>query len=236
MSNATLAIIGDVDAPAVSAWVAKTWGTWKSPRPWKRLARKFTPTTAGEQVLDFPDKANALIGAVHAVDMKDDDPDAPAMQVANYTLGGGGFVSRLVSRLRQKDGLSYFAFSAIQLPALDAAGAFIAGGAMNPENVKKGMAAMMEEITKLISGGVTADELAGAKTGLKSGFDRNLSNDGFVLGMLSDGLYLDRTMTFWENQNAAVQAVTLDQVNAAMKKHLKPESLVKVIAGDKKKL
>jgi len=236
MSNATMAIVGDLDTSEVKGWVENHWGKWKSPRPFKRLAKKYTPTKAGEQVLDFPDKANALIAAVHSVALKDDDADAPALTVANYTLGGGGFVSRLLTRLRQKDGLSYFAFSAIQLSPLDAAGVFVAGGALNPDNAKKGMAAMLEEINKLVSGGITSAELAGAKKGILAGFERNLSNDGWILGVLDDGLYLDRTMDYYEKQNAAINRLSVGQVNAAIKKYLQPGSLVKITAGDKKKM
>jgi zinc protease len=235
-SHATLTILGDVDTAAIKPWIERTWGSWKSPRPWKRLQRRYTATTAGEQVLDFPDKANAMIAAVHAVDMKDDDPDAPAMAAADFALGGGGFVSRLVDRLRQKDGLSYFAFSAFQLDPLDPAGSFVAAGALNPENAKKGMAAMVEEIVRLTSGGVTAAELTTVKSGLQQTFDRNLSNDPFVLGLLHDGLYLDRKLDFWAKRNAAIAALTPDQVNAAIKRHLKPDSLVKITTGDKKKM
>lgn len=235
-SNATMTIVGDVDTAAIKPWIEKTWGSWKSPRPWKRLERKYTATSPGEQTLDFPDKANALIAVVHAVDMKDDDPDAPVMAIANYALGGGGFSSRLVNRLRQKDGLSYFAFSSLALNPLDAAGTFRAGGALNPENARKGMTTMLEEINQLVSGGITADELTGAKRGLLEGFERNLSNDAFVVGLLHDGLYLERKMDFWSRRNAAITAATLDQVNAAVKRHLRPDSLVKVTAGDKKKM
>jgi zinc protease len=235
-SNATMTIVGDVDTAAIKPWIEKTWGSWRSPRPWKRLERKYTATTAGEQTLDFPDKANAMIAAVHAVDMKDDDPDAPAMTVANYGLGGGGFNSRLVKRLRQKDGLSYFAFSSLQLGPLDAAGTFRAVGALNPENAKKGMAAMLEEIAQLVSGGITSEELAGAKQGILEGFARNLSNDGFVVNLLQDGLYLERKMDFWSRRNAAIAGMSLEVVNAAIKRHFRPDSLVKVTAGDKKKM
>jgi zinc protease len=235
-SNATMTILGDVDTAAIRPWIEKAWGSWRSPRPWKRIERKYTATTGSEQALDFPDKANTMIAAAHAVDMKDDDADAPAMAVANYALGGGGFVSRLLTRLREKDGLSYFAFSAVQLNPLDAAGAFFAGGALNPENAKKGMAAMMEEISKLVATGITADELTGAKQGLAAGFERNLSNDAFVLGMLQDGLYLERKMAYWAKHNAAIAALTVEQVNAAIKRHVKPGSLVKITAGDKKKM
>ena len=235
-SNATMTIIGEFDEKAVKPWIEKTWGGWKSPKPFKRIERKYTATAAKEEVLNFPDKANALIATTHAVDMKDDDADAPAIAIANYTLGGGGFVSRLVTRLRQKDGLSYFAFSAMQLTPLDAAGAFLAGGACNPENAKKGMAAMIEEIEKFVASGITADELTGAKKGILEGFTRNLSNDGTVLGMLHDGLYLDRTTAYWAKRNKAVEGATLAQVNDAIKKRYKPGSLVKITAGDQKKM
>jgi zinc protease len=235
-SHATLTILGDVDTAAIKPWIERTWGSWKSPRPWKRLQRRYTATTAGEQVLDFPDKANAMIAAVHAVDMKDDDPDAPAMAAADFALGGGGFVSRLVDRLRQKDGLSYFAFSSFQLDSLDPVGSFIAAGALNPENAKKGMAAMVEEIARLTSGGITATELTTVKSGLQQAFDRNLSSDPFVLGLLHDGLYLDRKLDFWAKRNAAIAALTPEQVNAAIKRHLKPDSLVKITTGDQKKM
>jgi zinc protease len=177
-----------------------------------------------------------MVVVSHAVDMKDDDADAPVMQIASYTLGGGGFVSRILTRLRQKDGLSYSAGAALQLVPLDAAGTFFSVAQLNPENAKKGMAAMLDEITRFASAGITSEELAGAKQGLMEGFERNLSNDMFVLSLLNDGLYLERKMDFWAKRNAAITAATLDQVNAAIKRHYKPEVLVKITSGDKKKM
>jgi len=234
MSNASMSIVGDVDAPAIKSWVEKTWGSWKSPRAWKRLDRTYTATKGGDQSLDFPDKANATVAIVHAVALKDDDAEAPAMNVANYAFGGGGFVSRLLTRLRQKDGLSYGAFSGVQLVPFDQAGGFLAAGFLNPGNAKKGMAAMLEEFTKLVSGGITQAELDGAKTGIWAGFERNLSNDGAILGILNDGLYLDRKPDYWTQYYASLKALSLNQVNEAIKKHFKPENLVKITAGDKK--
>jgi zinc protease len=235
-SNATMAIVGDVDSAAVKAWVEKTWGNWKSPRPYKRIAKKYTQTAGAEVMLDFPDKTNAVVAAIHAVPLKDDDAEAPAMAVASYTFGGGGFVSRLLTRLRQKDGLSYGAFAAVQLGPFDQAGGFFAAGFLNPGNAKKGMAAMLEEFNKFVSGGITNDELAGAKTGIWSGFERNLSNDGFVLNMLADGLYLERKTDYWEKYYAAIKALKIDTVNGAIKKYFKPEQLLKLTAGDKAKM
>jgi zinc protease len=113
---------------------------------------------------------------------------------------------------------------------------FIAGGAMNPENAKKGMAAMLEEIGSLARTGITADELAAAKPGLLQDFTRNLSSDGFVLGFLQNDLYLDRKTDFWAKRNAAISALTVEQVNAVIQRRIKPGSLVKITSGDKKKM
>ena len=122
------------------------------------------------------------------------------------------------------------------LDPLDPAGVFLTGGALNPENAKKGMAAMVEEITKLATTGISADELKIAKQGLLEAFQRDLSNDGTVLRMLHDGLYLGRKTDFWVKRNAALGALTVEQVNSAAQRHLRPGSLVKIIAGDKKKM
>ncbi|HET9627109.1 MAG TPA: pitrilysin family protein [Kofleriaceae bacterium] len=236
MSHAELTIVGDVDRAAIEPWIESTWGTWRSPRPWQRIARAYQATQGGEQVIDVPDKATGMIAVAEPIALKDDDADVPALVAANYTLGGGGFVSRLLTRLRQKDGLSYFAFSTLQLHPLDATTGFFALGALNPENARKGMAAMREEIGKLVAGGVTADELAAAKTGLLTDFERSLSSDSFVLRQLSDGLLTGRTMEFWAQRNAAIGQLTVEQVNATIKRQLKPDQLVRVIAGDQKKM
>jgi zinc protease len=119
---------------------------------------------------------------------------------------------------------------------LDPASAFFAIAAVNPENVKKGQSAMLEEITKLVSTGINATDLAGAKKGIIEGFERNLSNDAAVLGMLSDSLYLGRTMEFWIKNNAKLKTLTADEVNATIKRRFHPTSLVKIVAGDKKKM
>jgi zinc protease len=234
-SNATMTIVGDVDAAAIKPWIEKTWGGWKSPRPWKRIARSYTATQGGEQRLEFPDKANAVIAAAHAIGFKDDAADAPAMAVANYVLGTG-FTSRLVTRLRQKDGLSYGAGSQLQADPLDPTGVFAAFAFLAPENAGKGMAAMLEEIARAVASGVTASELADAKKGIVTTFERNLSNDDAVLNQLHTGLYLERTMAWWGKRNAAIAALTVDAVNAAIKRHVKPEALAKITAGDKTKM
>ena len=53
-----------------------------------------------------------------------DDPDYPALLVANYLFGGSGLNSRLMLRVRQKDGLTYGVASQLSAGEIDHAGHF----------------------------------------------------------------------------------------------------------------
>ncbi len=235
MSDATLTIVGDFDPAAVQPWLERGWGDWKSPRPFVRIAAKYIPTKPGEQFIDTPDKENALIVMGYAVPMRDDSPDYPAMTAANYVLGGGGFVSRLLSRLRQKDGLSYGAFSFYQADPLDETAVLGAGALLAPQNAAKGMAAALEEFDKLTRQGVPAAELDSAQKGIAKDWSRALADDGFVLGQLHEGLFLGRTMDFYGKRQEAIQALQPAQLNAVIKKYFKRTDIYRVTGGDKKK-
>jgi len=236
MSNATMTIIGDFEPGPTQQWIESTWGTWKSPRPFERIVSKYTQTETGETLINTPDKENATIVAGYALPMRDDDGDYPAMVAANYVLGGGGFVSRLMTRLRQKDGLSYGAFSFYQAGSLDKVAVLGAGAILAPQNAVKGMTAMLEEFSKLVSGGVPAEELKQAQQSLSKEFHRNLANDRFVMSVLNDGLFLDRTFAFEDAQQQAIAALTPAVVNAAIKKYVNPKALFKVTGADKAKM
>ncbi|HKE19276.1 MAG TPA: pitrilysin family protein [Kofleriaceae bacterium] len=235
MSNATFTIVGDFDPAAVRPWLESGWGSWKSTHPFERIAAHYVQTKPGELFVDTPDKENALIVMGYAVPMRDDNPDYPTMTAANYVLGGGGFVSRLLTRLRQKDGLSYGAFSFYQASALDEWAVLGAGAILAPQNAAKGMTAALEEFDRLTSQGVPADELTAAKQGMAKDWSRSLADDGFVLGRLHDGLFVGRTMDFYGKQEDAVQALEPDQVNAVIKKYFKRADIYRVTGGDKKK-
>ncbi len=235
MSDATLTVVGDFDPAAVQPWLDGGWGAWKSPRPYQRIATRYVQTKAGVQFIDTPDKENALIVLGYAVPMRDDNPDYPPMTAANYVLGGGGFVSRLLTRLRQKDGLSYGAFSFYQADPLDELAVLGAGAILAPQNAAKGMTAALEEFDKLASQGVPAQELDSAKQGIAKDWSRALADDEFVMDRLHEGLFLGRTMDFYGKRQQAIQALQPAQLNAVIKKYFKRGEIYQVTGGDKKK-
>jgi zinc protease len=228
---AQLAIVGDFDEAQAKGLIEKELGAWKAPRPFERIARPYQDGKTGEDVIDTPDKQMAFVGVGHPLEVRNDDPDYPALVMVNQLLGGSAS-SRLLNRLRQKEGLSYGAFSEMQADALDRRGAFLAGAICAPQNADKAMAALMDELKKFIEGGITDKELAEAKSSYAQSWANRIADDDFVAGELVQGLYVGKTFAYWKDLNAKIQKLTRAEVEAAAKKYLQPAKLAKVRAGD----
>ena len=105
-SNAELAVVGDFDAAEVRKVAEELFGSWKSPKPYSVVKRSWKKLSPVDDTLEAPDKANAMFYAVTTVDMDQQDPDYPAMVLADRIMGGDE-KSKLWVRIREKEGLSY---------------------------------------------------------------------------------------------------------------------------------
>jgi zinc protease len=233
-SASQISLVGDMDEAEVQQSFEKAFGSWKSPKPYVRIERPYKPNEARELVIETPDKQMALVGVAQALELKTDDPDYPALVLLNYIVGGAAN-SRLFNRLRQKEGLSYGAFSRLQAPPLDRSGSFLAAAICAPQNAEKASVALLEELTKVLRDGIPDAELADAKKSYASTFESQLADDDFVNSELNRGLFLKRTFAFWKGVNDKIQTVSAAELLATARKYLKQESLAKVRAGDLKK-
>ncbi|MDB5756064.1 MAG: pseudouridine synthase, partial [Massilia sp.] len=163
---AELAIVGDFDADAIVPLVEELFGHWKAPAHVAPVLRRHAEVAPIHEVLDTPDKENGFYTARMNLDLNIEDPDYPALTLANYIFGEGGLKSRLMDRIRQKDGLSYGGSSQLMAGDLDRAGMFGIGAIAAPQNLRKLDVAVREELARALKGGFTAAELAGAKSGL----------------------------------------------------------------------
>jgi zinc protease len=228
---AQLAIVGDFDEAQAKGIVEKELGSWKAPRAFERIARPYQDGKAVEDVIATPDKQMAFVMVGHPLEIRNDDPDYPALVMVNQLLGGSAS-SRILNRLRQKEGISYGAFSDVQADALDRRGAFVAGAMSAPQNADKALAALLDELKKFIEGGITDKELAEAKSSYAQSWANRVADDDFVAVELVNGLYVGKTFTYWKDLNAKIQKLTRAEVEAAAKKYLQPAKLAKVRAGD----
>jgi zinc protease len=230
--NAQLAIVGDVDPAEVTPILTAVFGDWKSPRRYERIPAPYQEVAATSVSIETPDKANAMFLAGLNIELRDDDPAYAALVLGNEVLGGGFLNSRLATRIRQKDGISYGVGSFMNVSSEDRAGRFIGYAIYAPENVAKVEAAFREELERAVRDGLTADELDKARLGWLQNQTVTRADDGALAGDLQGKVYLGRTMAFDAELERRVRALTLDDVNAALRRFLDPARLVVVKAGD----
>jgi zinc protease len=235
-ADGEIAIVGDFDPAAVKQQLEALFTDWKSPHAYAPIDTRYTAVAAKRDRFETPDKPNAVLLARHNLPLRVIDADYPALAVANHIFGGGALKSRLGDRIRQKEGLSYGVASGIRADdsrdGEDNAGHFTIQAIAAPQNMNKVEAAVREELARLITDGITAEELRDAVSGILTERQQGRAEDSSVADMLADQLYYGRTMQFTADLDAKYQALTLEQVNAAIRKHLKPDQLSVFVAGD----
>ncbi len=235
-SEATVSVVGDFDEGSIKENIDGHFGSWESTSPYKRITDPYKEIASNEAEINTPDKSNSMFFAGMPVHVNDNHEDYAAMMIGNYMLGGGFLNSRLATRIRQKEGLSYGVGSWFYGSSQDDGGGFGAYAISAPENTAKVQAAFQEEIHKVISDGFTQEELDAARSGWLQSQQVSRSQDGQLMGRLNSNLRLDRTMEWTAELEEKMKNLTLDDVNAAMKKHVHPDKMVYVRAGDFEKL
>lgn len=231
-SFATMSIVGDFDAAELKGQITSLFGNWKNVTPFTRIEMKPIPVETINQTFETPDKPNAFFVGAYNFEFRDDHPDYPAMVLGNYMLGGGFLNSRLATRIRQKEGLSYGVGSQFNAGALDPVGSFFAYAIYAPENAAKLEAAFVEEITKVVTEGFTAEEVAAAKSGWSQSRTVSRAQDAGLSGTLNHYLFINRDLHWDEAFEKKVMALTAEQINTAMKKHISMEKINIIKAGD----
>ena len=228
----TMSVVGDFDDKEIKDVVTSLFGNWKNANPYTRIEMKAMPVETINQSFETPDKPNAFFVSAYNFEFRDDHPDYPALVLGNYMLGGGFLNSRLATRIRQKDGLSYGVGSQFNTGALDPVGSFFAYAIYAPENVEKLEAAFKEEINKVITEGFTAEEVAAAKSGWSQSRTVSRAQDSGLAGTLNHYLFINRDLLWDESIEKKVMALTPEQINAAMKKHISLDRMNIIKAGD----
>lgn len=231
-SSGEISLVGDFDPAAMTKLLEGHFGSWKSSKPYERIVNGFFDIPAANQNFETPDKANAFFLARLNVQMNTDHPDYPAMQIASSIIGGGFLNSRLATRIRQQEGISYGVGAGLQTPSVGDAGAFVGNAIYAPENRDRLEKAFMEEIERVLKDGFTEEELAGAVQGYLGAQQRQRAADNNIASTLANYLDLGRTMEWNAELERRIAALTLEEVNAAVKRHLNAQKLSIFKAGD----
>ncbi len=231
-SAGELAVVGDFDPKPLVAQATELFGNWKSTSAFTRVPRLYQDIAPVSQSFETPDKANALFLAGLNLHLSDDDPSYPALVIANSVLGGGGLYSRLGSRIRQKEGLSYGVGTFLNVSSFDQAGNLTTFAIYAPQNASRLETAFHEEIARALKDGFTQQEVDEAKKGYLESRKLQRAQDAGLARTLGNELYAHRTLQWDAQFEQKVSALTLDEVNAALRKWIDPAKITIIKAGD----
>jgi zinc protease len=229
---AELAVIGDFDAAALAAQVKKELSDWKPAKPYARVPDPYIEIAPELKTIETPDKANAFLIAGHSFKMRDDNPDYPALVLGNYMLGGSGMKSRLMARIRIKDGLSYGGTAQLQVDEIDDSAGWLSYWIYAPQNRDKLEAAFKEELARALGEGFTDQEVVDAKSGWMQSRAVSRAQDKELVRGLARKTYFGRTYAWDADLEKKVQALDAASIRAALAKSIHPDKLTIIRAGD----
>ena len=230
--NAMLAIAGDIDKKEVKSIVESTFGKWHRaakfeaipvPRPHRQTSpiEKFV-TAAKEQI-------NIVMGHL-GVERR--NPDYYDLLVMDTILGSSpGFTSRIPRVLRDEQGLAYSTFSNITSSAGLDPGRFIAYIGTAPENLGRALSGLRGEITRIVDGGVTAEELETAQLYLTGSFVFHFQRNSQIAEFLLEAEIYGLGFDYLEKYPELIRAVTIEDVARVTRKYIDPQNLTTVVVG-----
>lgn len=229
-----IAVVGDFEPEEIRPLLQELFLDWTNEQApaYRRMEDRVKVVDSGHRSsIHLPDKANAVYYAVLPLPLNDEHPDYAALRLGNYILGGGFLNSRLATRIRQQEGLSYSVSSSLSAPALDLAAKFSVYAIAAPENIEKVSTAVREEIDRVLQDGFTPEEVEAAKRGYLESLKVARSQDDNLATLLTHYMNVDRDVMWLDRWDKTIQGLTADQLHQAFKKHLDPDKLTIVTVG-----
>ena len=230
-ASLTLAVVGDIHATAVAGAAQQLFGDWTGPKPEEIAFERTAPRSAGREVVQLVDKANAdvVIGCASGLTRYDDDYFAA--MIANAALGQSTLSSRFGIRVRDTEGLTYGIASRFA-GASKVDGLWFTSVTVQPANIEKAIASTLDELERALRDGITEREVAHYKSNFTGTFKVSLATNAGVAARLVDAEFFGFGPGYLDEFPALVDAVTPDEVNTALRRHLDPGALTTVIAGE----
>jgi zinc protease len=225
----TAFIVGDVSRDRASKVCSRVFAEWSTNAPGE-ISLAHPPALASRTQLVMPmmNKAQADIAYGFTTIVRS-DPRYYAYTLMNNALGQYGIGGRLGDNIRERQGMAYYVYSSFDANVVE--GPLLVRAGVNPTNVERAIAAIDEEIGRLVAEGLTAQELADCKEYLTGSIPRMLETNQAIATFLQTaeffGLGLDHDLRLPDLLNA----VTLAEVHAAARRSLDPDRAAIVVAG-----
>jgi zinc protease len=227
-NNSIIAVVGDIRETEALALIKKHLGMWSRKNPPPNTFSAPVPLTQPKVKLIDKEltQANVILGHVG---IERSNPDFYAVSVMNYILGGGGFSSRLVNRIRDELGLAYDVDSGFQAHVMP--GPFAVRLQTRNVAATQAIASVLQEIKRIRTEPVGVQELADAKAYLVGSFPLRLDTTVKLAALLTQIELHGLGLTYFEDYPKAIMAVTKEDVLRVAQKYLHPEAYALVVVA-----
>ena len=226
-NHAVVAIMGDVTRAEAESIAERL--TSELPAATKQPALPDVAMRIAPVELRIPHPATQSHILIGTPGMSRTDPDYFPLYVGNYILGGGGFVSRLMSEVREKRGLAYSVYSYF-IP-MKQPGPFQIGLQTKKEQADEALKLVRSTLDDFVEKGPTERELIAAKQNIIGGFPLRIDSNRKILEYLSVIGFYDLPLTYLDDFTGKVERVTTSQIRDAFLRHIHPDAMATVIVG-----
>ena len=230
-SSFILAVSGDFDTKQMLAKLEQALANW--PNRDTRvpdLARPRLHSTPGVYIVDKKDVNQGRVEMGH-IGVAISNPDHLALEVMNGILGGNNFTSRIFARVRTDEGLAYHAGSSFHAGTYYA-GVFAVELQSKSPSVAQAIAISIEEMQRLQTAKVSAEELETATNSAVEGLPLRFSTAGRKAGQFASDYYTHLPEDYWQNYTRRIRALTADEIQRVARKYLHPDQLVILAVGN----
>jgi len=229
--NFIIAVSGDFNTAELIAELNALFEGWPDHElPLPTILDQLPDPKPGVYMIKKEDVNQSRIRVGH-IGVKRDIPDQYALMVMNDILGGGGFTSRIVRRVRSDEGLAYNVGSAFERP-VEYPGTFRAFFQTKHATAAFGTRLIIDEINRIRTEKCEDEIIENAKAGFISSIVNNFGDKRSIVGTFASDQYTGRPDDYWQNYTKNVEAVNPDAVLAAAQKYLHPDKLVFLVVGD----
>lgn len=227
-NRAIVAIVGDIRESEALALVKKHFGGWAKKEVTTPPFPSPEPLQKSTLKLIDKDLTQATVSLGHVgIDRR--NPDFYAVSVMNYILGGGGFSSRLVNRIRDEQGLAYDVDSGFEAHVMP--GRFSVTLQTRNAAANQAIAAALSEIKRIRTEPVSDQELADAKAYLIGSFPLRLDTTGKLAGLLAVVELHGLGLSYFDDYPKAIAAVTKEDILRAAQKYINPDLYALVVVA-----